>query len=97
MQVEVLYVSIREGVSRKTGERYRMAEAECVFYSVDPDTGEVRPVTGAMTLPKGQEELKSGRYDAVLAFRRDFQTGRIFAGIAKLAPLADSVKAPRAA
>lgn len=96
MSIDVLAVNRRSGVSRKTGEAYNMASAECVFHSTDPETGAARLVAGEMMLPRGQEDIQPGRYVASMIFRRN-REGRIEAGIAKLVPSVADTKASRAA
>lgn len=83
LSINVLRVSVREGVSRKTGQPYKMAEAQCVYEAPDPDTGELQPSVGTMLLPKGQEDTRPGRYAASFTLRTN-REGRVEAVISKL-------------
>ena len=85
MSIQVLRVEVRRGVSRKTGQPYQMAEAQCVFYAPHPDTGELQPSVGTMLLPRGQEDVPAGNYDAAFTLRSN-REGRVEAVIAKLVP-----------
>lgn len=85
LSINVLRVSVREGVSRKTGQPYRMAEAQCVYHAPDPDTGEVLPSVGTMLMPRGQEDVRPGQYMASFTLRTS-REGRVEAVISKLIP-----------
>lgn len=89
LSIQVLRVSVREGVSRKTGQPYKMAEAQCVYNAPDPDTGEIVPSVGTLLLPRGQEDAKPGNYVAGFTLRTS-REGRVEAVISKLQPAAAS-------
>lgn len=85
LSIQVLRVSVREGVSRKTGNAYKMAEAQCVYSAPNPETGEIEPSVGTLLLPRGQEDARPGNYLAGFTLRTN-REGRVEAVISKLAP-----------
>lgn len=98
LSIQILRVDIRRGTSRKTGNPYTLAEAQCVYHAPNPETGVIEASVGQMLLPRGQEEVKPGDYEAVFTLRTN-REGRVEAVIARLAPrlAADAAKPARAA
>jgi len=93
LPIQILRVDVRRGVSRKTGNQYVMAEAQCVYHAPHPETGVVEPSVGQLLLPRGQEEVKPGEYDAIFTLRTS-REGRVEAVIARLSPKL-AVEAPK--
>jgi len=85
LSIQILRVVIRRGTSRKTGNPYTLAEAQCVYQAPNPETGVLEASVGQMLLPRGQEEVKPGDYDAIFTLRTN-REGRVEAVIARLAP-----------
>jgi hypothetical protein len=85
LSIQVLRVSVREGISRKSGQPYKMAEAQCVYSAPNPETGEIEPSVGTLLLPRGQEDARPGNYLAGFTLRTN-REGRVEAVISKLAP-----------
>lgn len=85
LSIQILRVDIRRGTSRKTGNPYTLAEAQCVYQAPNPETGVLEASVGQMLLPRGQEEVKPGDYDAIFTLRTN-REGRVEAVIARLAP-----------
>lgn len=98
LAIQILRVDVRRGTSRKTGNPYTLAEAQCVYHAPNPETGVIEASVGQMLLPRGQEEVKPGDYEAVFTLRTN-REGRVEAVIARLAPrlAADAGKPARAA
>lgn len=95
LQIQILRVDVRRGQSRKTGNPYVLAEAQCVYYAPNPETGEIEPSVGQMLLPRGQEETKPGHYEAETTLRTS-REGRVEAVISRLAPRVEALKAKAA-
>lgn len=91
-QIHILRVDVRRGISRKSGNAYVLAEAQCVYHVPNPETGELQPSVGQMFLPRGQEETKPGHYDAEFTLRTN-REGKVEASIARLVPRVESLKA----
>ncbi|MBN9461578.1 MAG: hypothetical protein J0H00_10170 [Burkholderiales bacterium] len=85
LSIQILRVDVRRGTSRKTGNPYTLAEAQCVYHAPNPETGVIEPSVGQMLLPRGQEEVRPGNYDALFTLRTN-REGRVEAVVAKLAP-----------
>lgn len=85
LAIQVLRVTVREGVSRKSGLQYRMAEAQCVYSARNPETGEIEPSVGTLLLPRGQEDVRPGNYLATFTLRTN-REGRVEAVIERLLP-----------
>ncbi len=83
MSIQVLRVEVRKGISRKTGNPYAMAEAQCVFNAPNPETGVLEPSVGTLLLPRGQEDARPGLYEATFTLRSN-REGRVEAVIARL-------------
>ncbi|MBE0595502.1 MAG: hypothetical protein IH616_24200 [Gemmatimonadales bacterium] len=87
LKIQLLHVEDRSGVSRKTGQPYRICEAQAVVYAPHPESGEVTPMVGRFMIPRGQEDeivrAGPGDYLAEFTLRSDMQ-GRIEARVAKL-------------
>lgn len=98
LSIQILRVDIRRGTSRKTGNPYTLAEAQCVYHAPNPETGVIEASVGQMLLPRGQEEVKPGDYEAVFTLRTS-REGRVEAVIARLSPkmVAEGAKPARAA
>jgi len=98
LQIQILRVDVRRGQSRKTGNPYVLAEAQCVYYAPHPETGVIEASVGQMLLPRGQEEVRPGEYEASFTLRTN-REGRVEAAIARLTPriAAESAKPARAA
>lgn len=97
LRIQLLHVEDRSGVSRKTGQPYRICEAQAVVYAPHPETGAEVPTVGRFTIPRGQEDeilrRGPGDYEAEFTLRADM-AGKIEARVAKLLPMA---QAPRVA
>lgn len=91
LPIQILRVDVRRGTSRKSGNPYVLAEAQCVYHAPNPETGAIEPSVGQMLLPRGQEEVKPGEYEAVFTLRTN-REGRVEAVIARLAPKVEAVK-----
>lgn len=98
LQIQILRVDVRRGVSRKSGNPYVLSEAQCVYHAPNPETGVIEPSVGQMLLPRGQEQVQAGTYDATFTLRTN-REGRVEAVIAKLVPhlAAEAGKSGRAA
>lgn len=88
LNIQILRVDVRRGQSRKTGNPYVLAEAQCVYYAPNPETGVIEASVGQMLLPRGQEDVKPGDYEAVFTLRTN-REGRVEAAIARLTPKAE--------
>ncbi|MBN9430351.1 MAG: hypothetical protein J0H09_27990 [Burkholderiales bacterium] len=95
MAIQILRVDVRSGVSKKTGNAYKMAEAQCVFHAPNVETGVIEPSVGRLLLPRGQEDVRPGHYEAVFTLRSSLE-GRVEAVIARLQPV-EQAKPARAA
>lgn len=69
VKVEILYVNKREGV--KDGRPWMIAEADALVFAPDVISGQVRPHAGKILLPRGEEDLKPGTYDAQFTISTD--------------------------
>lgn len=96
LSIQILRVDVRRGTSRKTGNPYVLAEAQCVYHAPNPETGVIEPSVGQMLLPRGQEEVRPGVYDAVFTLRTN-REGRVEAVLAKLDPKVSDAAAPKRA
>lgn len=89
LHIQILRVDVRRGQSRKTGNPYVLAEAQCVYYAPNPDTGAIEASVGQMLLPRGQEETAPGNYEAEFTLRTN-REGRVEAAIGRLTPRAEA-------
>jgi hypothetical protein len=65
--LQILKIDVKAGLSRKTGNAYRLAEATGVVKTQKEDGSEDWAV-GRFLLPKGSEELKAGHYSVDFTF-----------------------------
>lgn len=101
LRIQLLRVDDRSGVSRKTGNPYRICEAQAVVYATDEATGELQPSVGRFMIPRGQEdEVKAARlpadYFAEFTLRPDMQ-GKIEARVSRLVPIPSEARQAPAA
>jgi hypothetical protein len=84
-KIEIVHVVQVAGTSRKTGNDYDIRNAQCVVRDPDPETGEVKPKIGVLSLPARFKELPRGVYqvefDAAVG-----QNGRIVSEVADIRP-----------
>ena len=84
-KIEIVHVVQVAGTSRKTGNDYDIRNAQCVVRDVDPETGEVKPKIGVLSLPARYKDLAKGVYlvefDAAVG-----QNGRIVSEVADIRP-----------
>lgn len=82
-KIEIGHVVQVAGTSRKTGNDYDIRNAQCVVRDVDPETGEVKPRIGVLSLPARYKDLPKGVYhvefDAAVG-----QNGRIVSEVADI-------------
>jgi len=80
-KIEIIHVMQVAGVSKKTGNDYDIRNAQCVIRDPDPETGEVKPKIGVLSLPARYKELPKGVYmvefDAAVG-----QNGRVVSEVA---------------
>lgn len=93
-KIEIVHVVQVAGTSRKTGNDYDIRNAQCVVRDPDPETGDVKPMIGVLSLPVRFKELPRGVYqvefDAAVG-----QNGRIVSEVADILPWVDAaVDAP---
>lgn len=85
--IQILVVNTKEGKSRKTGQDYKIPEAQCVLIN---DDGTVAAV-GVLVIPKQLEEVaKPGTYTGAFALEAGSygeNQGRIIAKLVGLTPL----------
>ncbi|GJI96192.1 hypothetical protein RugamoR57_29100 [Duganella caerulea] len=84
-KIEIIHVVQVAGTSRKTGNDYDIRNAQCVVRDPDPETGEVQPRIGVLSLPVRYKDLPKGVYrvefDAAVA-----TNGRIVSEVADIKP-----------
>jgi hypothetical protein len=84
-KIEIVHVVQVAGTSRKTGNDYDIRNAQCVVRDPDPETGEVKPKIGVLSLPARYKDLPKGVYhvefDAAVG-----QNGRIVSEVADIKP-----------
>ena len=84
-KIEIVHVVQVAGTSRKTGNDYDIRNAQCVVRDPDPDTGEVKPKIGVLSLPARYKDSPKGVYcvefDAAMG-----QNGRIVSEVADIRP-----------
>ena len=82
-KIEIVHVVQVAGTSRKTGNDYDIRNAQCVVRDADPETGEVKPRIGVLSLPARYKDLPKGVYhvefDAAVG-----QNGRIVSEVADI-------------
>lgn len=61
-KIEIIHVVQNAGMSRKTGNAYDIRNAQCIVCESDPETGEVKPKIGVLSLPERYKELPRGVY-----------------------------------
>lgn len=61
-KIEFVYVVQNAGVSRKTGNEYDIRTAQCVIRDPDPQSGEVKPKIGTLSLPARFKDIPKGIY-----------------------------------
>lgn len=85
--LEILLVTVKEGIAAKTQKPYRIPEAHCVLRNDDGTPGAV----GVLLVPKQLEEVaKPGLYTASFALQAGSfgeQQGRIMAVLTGLVPV----------
>ncbi len=93
LRIQIIRVEIRQGMSKRTGQPYRMGIAQCVYHAPNPTTGEIEASVGALNLPRGQEDTLPGNYVATMTLVTD-REGRVAGAIAKLEPEQGAKQAP---
>jgi hypothetical protein len=61
-KIEIVHVVQIAGTSRKTGNDYDIRTAQCVIRDVDPQSGEVKPKIGVLSLPARFKDIAKGVY-----------------------------------
>ena len=61
-KIEIIHVVQVAGTSRKTGNDYDIRNAQCVVRDVNPESGEVQPKIGVLSLPARYKDLPKGIY-----------------------------------
>jgi hypothetical protein len=61
-KIEIIHVVQVSGTSRKTGNDYDIRNAQCVVRDVNPETGEVQPKIGVLSLPARYKDSPKGVY-----------------------------------
>ncbi|KWR81177.1 hypothetical protein RN01_16665 [Cupriavidus sp. SHE] len=93
--VHIHAVTVREGVARKTGNRYHIEEGACIAMAEYPDRdGEVKKDTtaGLLNLPDHLRGLAPGAYEPVFSFT-NFE-GKVTVRIVDLLPVRMTGTAP---
>jgi len=80
-QVEILSIEKNEGVSKKSGQAYKIVKAHCILFTDEGD----RQI-GMLNIPRGMEEPAPGMYDAIFGMGVDFQTRDIAGRLKELRP-----------
>lgn len=86
IQLHILKVTHRHGVSKTTQRPFHLAEAHCAFIAPNPETGESDTSVGLFLLPRGQEETPTGKYEADLTVITS-REGKLEPRIYRLRPL----------
>lgn len=92
-RLTIFDVRITEGVAKKSGLPYRIAEAQCLLHKTDEKESSL---VGTLSLPKGMEDPKPGDYHVEFRMGVDFE-GNIGARVHKLEPVIAQPRAPGAA
>jgi len=79
-KLQVLFIKTLEGVSKKSGNAYKMHMAQCALHNAD---GSI--LVGELPLGKGMENTAPGDYTA--GFRLESYQGRLNAVVDTLTPL----------
>jgi len=61
-KIEIIHVVQVAGTSRKTGNDYDIRNAQCVVRDTDPQSGEVKPKIGVLSLPARFKDVPKGVY-----------------------------------
>ena len=61
-KIEIVHVVQVAGTSRKTGNDYDIRNAQCVVRDADPQSGEVKPKIGVLSLPARFKDVPKGVY-----------------------------------
>ena len=61
-KIEIVHVVQVAGTSRKTGNDYDIRNAQCVVRDTDPQSGEVKPKIGVLSLPARFKDVPKGVY-----------------------------------
>lgn len=95
--LQILVVNTKEGTSKKSGQPYKIPEAQCVLIN---DDGTVAAV-GVLVIPKQlEDQAKPGTYTGAFALEAATfgeNQGRIVAKLVGLTPLPPSAQRGRAA
>lgn len=80
-RLEILFVQVNKGVSKKSGLPYEIHMAQCVMSKPDGSK-----IVGDLPLNQTLRETKPGTYEAEFDFRKDF-SGRISGEVIALVPV----------
>jgi len=61
--IQIIYVEVVAGTSRKTGNAYDMRMAQCIVERVNAETGAPQPLIGELVLPEKFKDTPPGRYE----------------------------------
>ncbi|WP_426161647.1 hypothetical protein [Pseudoduganella sp. R-34] len=91
--IQILYVAVNSGRSKKTGNDYDMRMAQCIVHKVNRETGVVEPLIGELLLPERYKDLKPGNYEVEfeVAISRD---KRVESAVYTITPVGEGAKAP---
>lgn len=92
-KIQVVDVRVQEGTAKKTGQPYRIAEAQCILFPSEPGAG---MLVGKLQIPKGMDDPEPGEYLAEFRMAQ-FQDGSLGARLHKLSPVAPKPQAQPAA
>lgn len=95
-RIQILHITHKDGVSKKSGNAYEMRFAQCIVHSVEP-SGEVVPLVGELILPKEFNAMGPGDYLVDFKVMID-QNKRVGAVVSSMVPYpAKAAAAPASA
>ncbi|MDQ1921568.1 hypothetical protein [Massilia pseudoviolaceinigra] len=97
--IQIIYVAVVSGTSRKTGNAYDMRMAQCIVERNNPETGAPEPLIGELVLPEKFKETLPGRYEVEfeVSVDRDKRIGSVVSSMVPVQVQARPAPTPKAA